>query len=1411
MHQKLQTLIKASFSLVFGMGCFLSSHAQTVIASAPFNGSQGAFTSASGLSYQGGNSTSSHRPANLPFFSEGTQAGACTNTQTILSTGNINTTTYCNNKLSFRLAAWSLNNTSNGLDESDIVLVEISTNGGSSYTGLVEVTGNNNAFWHYSTGTGIASVPFSSTAGVTEFTPTSGGNRTTDGYSTVEITNLPRISNLRVRITLENSNSNERWTIDDFKITGDLTGPTPTIGISTSSTNFCTGANVTFSSTVSNAGTTPTYQWRINGNNVSGANSSTFTTNSLTNGAVVSCVVTSSENCNPTGTSGNITMTATGASVTPTVSISVNTNNVCAGTTQNFSSSITNGGSSPSYQWTRNGSNISGASSSTYSSNSLSNGDVIGLVMTSNATCRTSNTATASTITAQINANVTPTASISVNTNNICAGTTQNFTSSITNGGASPSYQWTRNGSNISGATASTYSSSALANGDVIGLVMTSNATCRTSNTASATNLTMQVRSLTTATASVTTSNSSICPRSSVTFNSNITNGGSNPTYSWRVNGVAVGTNSSNLVTDTFTTAKTISLVLTPSADACPNNATTSSNNLNVTVLPGQNNVTASSSSTQICRGSSVQLNASASTTARFDTAFIHGFESNQSNWTLINGSTGGTSSSRNGTNFTYRVSTYNYGGNDYISNDNSRFVFANSENHSGATNVSIISPSFSTIGFSSANLEFFHYYNDNGSSIANVSISTNGTSWTSLQNYSSDIGSRTNFSSATISIPAGFLNQSTVFVRFNYMTSTNERYWAIDNVLVSGTKNHAPTFSWDDQNNSNVGNQANISNYSPNQTANLTLTATNIFGCSSTQSVAVQVDQPTQSGSVSGNQIVCRGINAGVLQVSNQTGAVQKWQWSTDGNVWNDVTNTTNTLSFSNLTTQRQFRAELKNGVCSSNFTPNFPVNVKNKNWTGDFDNNWFDARNWCGGIPDSTEDIEIPSGALRKPNLTGNVSIQNLDIQDTIFVNQHVLKIKGNITGNGHVKTTSLSTIEIEGNGNQVEINFADAINSIGTLKLNRANGLKLNKSVRIHNSLELNNGKVELGNQNATFEKNAVLNGGNSNSYLRTNGTGQVTKDFNSNESFTFKIGNASYNPTTVKNNDGGIMGARVEDQITTSCNGGNVITQESVNRTWHITKSSPNVNGVDLTFEWTGTDELNLFNRNLCYASHCNSANNTWEKLSSGSKSAAGTGPFSISYTNYMGTFSPFGVGSGNGALPVTWVQVAAKKANESTLVTWSTASEKGTDRFEIERSLDGKKFEKIGQVAAVGNSNTLQNYSFRDAQNIPATTFYRIKSVDFDGTTEYSKTVSVQFNALQVSTFPNPTTGKINLQGVENAEVEIVNALGKIMNKFSFNGNSNSEIDLTNLPDGIYFISITQNQTTQQIRVVKSNP
>jgi len=72
---------------------------------------------------------------------------------------------------------------------------------------------------------------------------------------------------------------------------------TPSVVVSTPSTTICSGASVTFTATVTNEGTTPFYQWKINGMNT-GTNSSTFTSGTLVNNNQVSCTVTSSNACN---------------------------------------------------------------------------------------------------------------------------------------------------------------------------------------------------------------------------------------------------------------------------------------------------------------------------------------------------------------------------------------------------------------------------------------------------------------------------------------------------------------------------------------------------------------------------------------------------------------------------------------------------------------------------------------------------------------------------------------------------------------------------------------------------------------------------------------------------------------------------------------------------------------------------------------------------------------------------------------------------------------------------------------------------------------------------------------------------------------------------------------------------------
>lgn len=72
---------------------------------------------------------------------------------------------------------------------------------------------------------------------------------------------------------------------------------TPSITISSSNGgNWCSGQEVTFNATAVNAGTNPSYQWKVNGNNV-GTNSPTYTSSSLLSGQTIQCVLTSNSTC----------------------------------------------------------------------------------------------------------------------------------------------------------------------------------------------------------------------------------------------------------------------------------------------------------------------------------------------------------------------------------------------------------------------------------------------------------------------------------------------------------------------------------------------------------------------------------------------------------------------------------------------------------------------------------------------------------------------------------------------------------------------------------------------------------------------------------------------------------------------------------------------------------------------------------------------------------------------------------------------------------------------------------------------------------------------------------------------------------------------------------------------------------
>jgi hypothetical protein len=88
------------------------------------------------------------------------------------------------------------------------------------------------------------------------------------------------------------------------------------------------------------------------------------------------------------------------------------------------------------------------------------------------------------------------------------------------------------------------------------------------------------------------------------------------------------------------------------------------------------------------------------------------------------------------------------------------------------------------------------------------------------------------------------------------------------------------------------------------------------------------------------------------------------------------------------------------------------------------------------------------------------------------------------------------------------------------------------------------------------------------------------------------------------------------------------------------------------------------------------------------------------------------------------LPVTLTNFEVNCNIEKVDIVWATQSEINNDYFVVEKSYDGQEFFELETISGAGNSNSPINYTATD-NNTNTLVYYRLKQVDFDGTTSYS--------------------------------------------------------------------------------------
>jgi dienelactone hydrolase len=185
-------------------------------------------------------------------------------------------------------------------------------------------------------------------------------------------------------------------------------------------------------------------------------------------------------------------------------------------------------------------------------------------------------------------------------------------------------------------------------------------------------------------------------------------------------------------------------------------------------------------------------------------------------------------------------------------------------------------------------------------------------------------------------------------------------------------------------------------------------------------------------------------------------------------------------------------------------------------------------------------------------------------------------------------------------------------------------------------------------------------------------------------------------------------------------------------------------------------------------------------------------------------------------SADAPLPVKFVYFNAACQSNAVNLQWRTSQEQSVQKYSVQRSVDGLKWDDIGAIPASGQGSQERSYVFTDKLPASPNSFYRIVENDFSGQQTISGIVKSNCSSKEeVSLYPNPSSGnsslRVSLVSSANVTVQILDSKGAMIRQTQVqlpSGVSTIPLDMNTYAKGVYTLKINYGSRTEIIKMIK---